>query len=41
MVGQKVTFHPRNAFENRLDMQNVYVMCEEDIDATLVDWLEE
>jgi hypothetical protein len=41
MVGQKVTFHPRNAFENRLDMKSVYVMSEEDIDATLVDWLEE
>jgi hypothetical protein len=41
MIGRKVSFHSRNAFENRLDAQKVYVMHEEDIDATLVDWLEE
>lgn len=41
MVGQKVSFHSRNAFENRLDMKKVYVMHEDDIDATLVEWLEE
>lgn len=41
MVGQKVSFHPRCAFENRLGKRNVYVMREEDLDSELIDWLEE
>ena len=41
MVGKKVFFHHRNAFENDVEGQKVYVMYAEAIHGILDDWLEE
>ena len=41
MVGKKVLFHPRNAFENEIEGQKLYVMQEDDLLAVIDDWLDE
>jgi hypothetical protein len=41
MIGKKVMFHDRCAFENRIQKEDMYVMTTDDIEAVLTDWLPE